>query len=173
VYNQHTFALPIFLKDALGGDAGPKAYGIVMTANGLTVVLLTGIVVFFSRKLPSLAAVALASVFYAVGFGAYGFVAGLPLATGATIIWTIGEILGATNGNAFIAERAPPAHRSRINSAVSLAHISGNAMAPLVAGPVSRVFGSAAVWPLVAALSLVSAVAYLAIHRLDSRRSAR
>ncbi|MGD9939226.1 MAG: MFS transporter [Clostridia bacterium] len=172
VYNQHTFALPIFLKDALGGDAGPKAYGIVMTANGLTVVLLTGIVVFFSRKLPSLAAVALASVFYAVGFGAYGFVAGLPLAIGATIIWTIGEILGATNGNAFIAERAPPAHRSRINSAVSLAHISGNAMAPLVAGPVSRVFGSAAVWPLVAALSLVSAVAYLAIHRLDTRRSA-
>jgi MFS family permease len=173
VYNQHTFALPIFLKDALGGDAGPKAYGIVMTANGLTVVLLTGIVVFLSRKLPSLAAVALASVYYAVGFGAYGFVDGLPLAIGATVIWTIGEILGATNGNAFIAERAPPAHRSRINSAVSLAHIGGNAMAPLVAGPVSRAFGSAAVWPLVAALSLVSGVAYLAIHRMDSRRSER
>ncbi|OHD80939.1 MAG: hypothetical protein A3J97_02020 [Spirochaetes bacterium RIFOXYC1_FULL_54_7] len=173
VYNQHTFALPIFLKDALGGDAGPKAYGFVMTANGLTVVLLTGIVVFFSRKMPSLAAVALASVFYAVGFGAYRFVGGLPLAIGATVIWTIGEILGATNGNAFIAERAPPAHRSRINSAVSLAHISGNAMAPLVAGPVSRAFGSAAVWPIVAVLSLVSAIALLAIHRLDSQRSTR
>ncbi|MFH2115719.1 MAG: MFS transporter [Spirochaetota bacterium] len=172
VYNQHTFALPIFLKDALGGDTGPKAYGFVMTANGLTVVLLTGIVVFFSRKMPSLAAVALGSVFYAVGFGTYRFVEGLPLAIGATVIWTIGEILGATNGNAFIAERAPPAHRSRINSAVSLAYIAGNAMAPLVAGPVSRSFGSAAVWPMVAVLSLVSAIALLAIHRQDSRRSA-
>ena len=173
VYNQHTFALPIFLKDALGGEAGPKAYGFVMTANGLTVVLLTGLVIYFSRRLPSLAAVALASVFYAVGFGAYCFVGGLSLAIGATVIWTIGEILGATNGNAFIAERAPPAHRSRINSAVSLAHIAGNALAPLVAGPVSRTFGSAAVWPMVAVLSLVSAIVLLAIHRLDKRHRAR
>lgn len=173
VYNQHTFALPIFLKDALGPDAGPKAYGFVMTANGLTVVLLTGIVVFLSRKMPSLAAVALASVFYAAGFGAYRFVGGLGLAIGATVIWTIGEILGATNGNAFIAERAPPAYRSRINSAVSLAHVVGNALAPLVAGPVSRSFGSAAVWPMVAVLSLVSALAVLAIHRQDSRSRVR
>jgi MFS family permease len=173
VYNQHTFALPIFLKDALGPETGPKAYGFVMTANGLTVVLLTGVVVFLSRRMPSLAAVALASVFYAVGFGAYRFVGGLSLAIGATVIWTIGEILGATNGNAFIAERAPPAYRSRINSAVSLAHVAGNAMAPLVAGPVSRSFGSAAVWPLVAVLSLVSALAVLAIHQQDKRRTAR
>jgi MFS family permease len=173
VYNQHTFALPIFLKDALGPATGPRAYGFVMTANGLTVVLLTGIVVYFSRKIPSLAAVALASVFYAVGFGAYRFVGGLPLAIGATVIWTIGEILGATNGNAFIAERAPPAYRSRINSAVSLAHVAGNALAPLVAGPVSRSFGSAAVWPMVAVLSLVSALAVLAIHHQDKRNRAR
>jgi MFS family permease len=173
VYNQHTFALPIFLKDALGPDTGPKAYGFVMTANGLTVVLLTGLVVFFSRKMPSLAAVALASVFYAVGFGTYRFVGGLPLAIGATVIWTIGEILGATNGNAFIAERAPPAYRSRINSAVSLAHVGGNALAPLVAGPVSRSFGSAAVWPMVAVLSLVSALAVWAIHLQDRRSGIR
>jgi MFS family permease len=144
-----------------------------MTANGLTVVLLTGFVVFFSRKMPSLAAVALASVFYAVGFGTYRFVGGLPLAIGATVIWTIGEILGATNGNAFIAERAPPAYRSRINSAVSLAHVGGNALAPLVAGPVSRSFGSAAVWPLVAVLSLVSALAVWAIHLQDRRSGIR
>lgn len=172
VYSQHTFALPVFLKDVLGEEAGPKAYGFVMTANGLTVVLLTGLVIYFSRKLPSLAAVALASVFYAAGFGIYRFVGGLPLAIGATVIWTIGEILGATNGNAFIAEHAPPAHRSRINSAVSLAQIAGSAMAPLVAGPVSRSFGSAAVWPMVAVLALVSAIVLLVIHRLDSRTRA-
>ncbi|MBU0934908.1 MAG: MFS transporter [Spirochaetes bacterium] len=169
VYNQHTFALPIFLKDALGAEAGPKAYGFVMTANGLTVVALTAVVVLFSRRLPSLAAVALASVFYAVGFGAYAFVGGLGLALGATVIWTIGEILGATNGNAFIAERAPPAYRSRINSAISLAYIAGNAAAPLVAGPVSRAYGSHAVWPMIALLSLLSAAITLAIHLIDKR----
>lgn len=173
VYNQHTFALPIFLKDALGTEAGPKAYGFVMTANGLTVVALTAVVVLFSRKLPSLAAVALASVFYAVGFGAYAFVGGLGLALGATVIWTIGEILGATNGNAFIAERTPPAYRSRINSAISLAYIAGNAAAPLVAGPVSRIYGSHAVWPMIAVLSLISAAVTLAIHLVDKRSRKR
>jgi MFS family permease len=173
VYNQHTFALPIFLKDAMGPDLGPKAYGFVMTANGLSVVVLTAFITLLSRRLPSLAAVALASVFYAVGFGAYYWVGGLPLALGATVIWTIGEILGATNGNAFVAERSPPAHRSRINSALSLSYIAGNALAPLVAGPVSRHYGSAAVWPLVAVLSLLSALFIYGIHRLDRRRAAQ
>lgn len=172
VYNQHTFALPVFLKDALGAEAGPKAYGMVMTANGLTVVVLTGLVVLCSRRLPSLLAVALASVFYVVGFGAYAFVGGLGIALGATVVWTIGEILGATNGNAFIAERAPPAYRSRINSATSLAHIVGNALAPLVAGPVSRNWGSTAVWPMVAVMAAVSALMVLGIHLLDRKRGA-
>ncbi|HAP42773.1 MAG: hypothetical protein A2087_04700 [Spirochaetes bacterium GWD1_61_31] len=170
VYNQHTFALPIFLKDAMGPELGPKAYGFVMTANGLSVVVLTAFITLLSRRLPSLAAVALASVFYAGGFGAYYWVGGLPLAIGATVIWTIGEILGATNGNAFVAERSPPAHRSRINSALSLSYIAGNALAPLVAGPVSRHYGSAAVWPMVAALALLSALFIFGIHRLDRRR---
>jgi len=71
VYNQHTFALPIFLKDALGTVAGPRAYGIVMMTNGLTVVALTALVVLASRRLRSLSAVALSSAFYAVGFGSY------------------------------------------------------------------------------------------------------
>ncbi|PKL09544.1 MAG: hypothetical protein CVV51_03280 [Spirochaetae bacterium HGW-Spirochaetae-7] len=168
VYNQHTFALPIFLKDALGRDVGPKAFGAVMMTNGLTVVALTAAVVFLSKRLRSLTAVALASVFYAVGFGAYWFVGGIPLALGATVVWTIGEILGSTNGNAFVAEHAPPAFRSRVNSVVSFAYIAGNALAPLVAGPIARSFGSAAVWPFVAACALVSAVYMFGVDRLGT-----
>lgn len=168
VYNQHTFALPIFLKDALGSEAGPKAFGAAMMTNGLTVVALTAAVVFLSKRLRSLTAVALASVFYAVGFGAYWFVGGIPLALGATVIWTIGEILGSTNGNAFVAEHAPPAYRSRVNSVVSFAYIAGNALAPLVAGPIARSFGSAAVWPFVAVCAFVSAAYMFGVDRLDA-----
>jgi len=171
VYNQHTFALPVFLADSLGAEAGPRAYGMVMTTNGLTVVVLTAFVTWVSRRLPSLAAVAGASVFYAVGFGAYWFVGGLPVALGATALWTVGEILGATNSNAFIAERAPPAHRSRVNSAISLCHIVGNAAAPLAAGPLAKALGSRAVWPFVAVLALASAASMAWVHRFDMRRN--
>lgn len=167
VYNQHTFALPIFLKDALGAEAGPKAYGVVMMTNGLTVVALTALVVLVSRRLRSLSAVALSSAFYAVGFGSYWFVGGLHVAVMATIVWTIGEILGSTNGNAFIAERSPPAFRSRINSAVSFCYIAGNALAPLAAGPIARAYGSTSVWPFVAACALVAAAFMYGVDRLD------
>lgn len=169
VYNQHTFALPIFLKDALGTESGPKAYGVVMMTNGLTVVALTALVVLISRRLRSLSAVALSSAFYAIGFGSYWFVGGLHVAVLATIVWTIGEILGSTNGNAFIAERSPPAFRSRINSAVSFCYIAGNALAPLAAGPIARAYGSASVWPFVAVCALVSAAFMFGVDRLDKR----
>jgi len=177
VYNQHTFALPIFLNDALGDVAGPRVFGAAMMTNGLTVVALTALVVLASRRLRSLASVALASVFYAVGFGAYYLVGGpgygAPLALAATVVWTIGEILGSTNGNAFIAERAPPAFRSRVNSAVSFCYIGGNALAPLVAGPLARSYGSAAVWPFVAACAMASAAFMLGVDRLDKKTGAR
>ena len=171
VYNQHTFALPIFLNDVLGNVDGPRVFGAAMMTNGLTVVALTAVVVLISRRLSSLSAVALASVFYAVGFGAYFFVGGVPLVLGATVVWTIGEILGSTNGNAFIAERAPPAFRSRINSAVSFSYIAGSALAPLAAGPIARAYGSAAVWPFVAVCSLMAATYMFAVNRLDMKAS--
>lgn len=173
VYGQQSFALPLYLKDIMGDVAGPKAFGAVMTTNGLTVVAMTALVVLLSKRLRSLTAVALSFAFYAVGFGAYGLGSGLPWMLASTFVWTLGEILGATNGNAFIAERAPATHRSRINSAISLAHVSGSALAPLVAGPLAAAKGSAAVWPVVAACAAVGAAYQFGIDYLDARRGRR
>lgn len=177
VYNQHTFALPVFLNDTLGEVSGPTVFGAAMMTNGLTVVALTALVVLASRRLRSLASVALASVFYAVGFGAYYLVGGsgygVPLALGATVVWTVGEILGSTNGNAFVAEKAPPAYRSRVNSVVSFSYIAGSALAPLAAGSIARSYGSAAVWPFVAACAALSAAFMYGVDRLDRKAGAR
>jgi MFS family permease len=172
VYGQQSFALPVFLNGAFGVEGGPKAYGTVMMVNGVTVVTMTAVVVLVSKRLRSLSAVAVSSLFYAVGFGSYWFVGGLPLAMIATFIWTIGEILGATNGNVFIAERSPETHRSRVNSVISFGYIVGSALAPLAAGPIAASRGSAAVWPFVAVCALVSAAYQFGIDRLDRRRRA-
>lgn len=171
IYAQHSFALPVYLKDGLGPELGPKLFGSAMTTNGLTVVLLTSLVTLLSRRLPSLAAVSLSYLFYAAGFGGYALsLSALPI-LGMTAFWTVGEILGATNGNAFIAERSPPEFRARINSFISVCHVAGGAMGPLVAGAVSDARGSAAVWPFVAVLSLLSAGFSLFIYRGDTIRS--
>lgn len=167
IYNQHTFALPVFLKDILGQDAGPKAYGMVMSANGLTVVAFTIPVMFLAKRMSNLSAIALSCAFYVFGFGSYWFARSLPLVLMSTVLWTVGEILGATSGNAFVAEHAPPAHRSRVNSAVSLAYIAGNAAAPLAAGPMARSYGSRSVWPLTSAMSALATVAFIGLRMFE------
>jgi len=160
--HEHWHPNPVFYYKPGGGplfDMGPY--------------YLTALVAFVSKRMAALAAVALGSVFYAAGFGGYYFALTVPLVIAMTVIWTVGEILGATNGNAFIAERAPPAYRSRINSAISLCYIVGNTLSPLAAGPLVRRFGSASLWPIIAILSLASALVIYGIHVFDGRGKRR
>jgi MFS family permease len=169
VYAQHTFALPYFLKDLLGEVGGPKAFGTVMAVNGLTVVLFTVPIALLTKRVPTLVGIVLSSLIYIVGFGSYAFAHGLPFILGATAFWTLGEILGATNGNAFVAERAAPSHRARINSVISAGYIAGSALAPLAAGLVTRTWGTRMVWLPVAGVAALTTVGYLALHRYDQR----
>ncbi|MCX7023361.1 MAG: MFS transporter [Spirochaetes bacterium] len=171
VYNQQNFALPVLLGKLFGDDEGPRNYGFLMMTNGLTVVAFTAAVTLVSRKLPSLASCGLGSVFYAVGFGAYAFATGLPSVLVFTFIWTLGEILGATNSNAFIAERAPPSHRSRINSIISFCYVAGNALSPLAAGFLVRLAGPRAVWLPVGGIAALTAAAIFVLLWFDQRRT--
>ncbi len=170
VYNQHTFALPLFLQDLLGPDAGPKGFGAVMAANGLTVVACTALVAALSHRWPALLSVAAGTLFYALGFGAYALARGLVPVLVCTVVWTLGEILGATNTNAFIAERAPATHRGRINSAVSFCYFLGNALAPLASGPFIRALGSRAVWWPIGVLAGLGALGGAALYAWDRGR---
>lgn len=170
VYNQHTFALPLFLKDLFGPEAGPRAFGAAMAVNGLTVVVCTALVTAASHRWPALLAAAAGSVFYLLGFGAYALAAGLIPVLACTFAWTIGEILGATNNNVFIAERSPASHRGRINSAISFCYILGNALAPLVSGPAMEALGSRAIWGPIGFLAGVGALGLAALHVWDRSR---
>jgi MFS family permease len=170
VYNQHTFALPLFLKDMFGPEAGPRAFGAAMAVNGLTVVVCTALVTAASHRWPALLAAAAGSVFYLVGFGAYALATGLVPVLACTFAWTIGEILGATNNNVFIAERSPASHRGRINSAISFCYILGNALAPLVSGPAMDALGSRAIWGPIGFLAGVGALGLAALHVWDRNR---
>lgn len=170
VYNQHTFALPLFLKDLLGPDAGPKAFGAAMAVNGMTVVACTALVTAASHRWPALLAAAAGSLFYFLGFGAYALAWRLLPVLACTFAWTLGEILGATNTNAFIAERAPASHRGRINSAVSFCYILGNALAPLAAGPAMKAFGSRAIWGPIGLLAGLGALGLAVLYVWDRSR---
>lgn len=167
VYNQHLFALPVFLKDLLGQDSGPRTFGAAMAVNGLTVVVCTALVTAASRRLPALAAVASGLGLYALGFGSYALASGAPMVLASTFVWSVGEILCSTNINVFVAGRAPASHRSRVNGAVSFCTYVGNTVAPLVAGPAMKTLGSRALWAPVGLLAALGALGFLVLHGSD------
>ena len=172
VYAQHQFSLPIFLESRLG-DAGPSAFGVAMTVNGLTVVACTALATLVTGRLPTLACMAVAGLLYAAGFGLLSFLApgaGIALVIASTFIWTLGEILSATNVNVFIASRSPSSHRSRLNSIVSLIAQTGSMLCPLVSGRFIAAHGSSAVWPAAACLGICGSALMLLLFAVDRSR---
>lgn len=172
VYAQHQFSLPIFLQSRMG-DRGASAFGSAMTTNGLTVVALTALVTLCTRRLSPLLCVSLAGLFYAVGFGLLSFLpigAGIGLVIASTVVWSVGEILSATNVNVYIAARSPSSHRARINSIVSLIGQAGSMLSPVVSGRYIERAGVSAVWPAAALLGAAAALLMLALWAAERTR---
>lgn len=174
VYSQAQFGLPIFLEKCFGAE-GPRLFGRAMTINGLTVVATTVFVTALTGRLHPLANMAIAAVLYALGFGLLGFVSpglasGELIVGASTVIWTLGEILAATNSNVFIAANAPKTHRSRFNSSVNWLSSMGSMLAPLIAGAYMASRGLASVWPLAALLGLSASVLMLFLYSADMKK---
>ncbi len=133
VYAQSTFALPLQMNEIFGSH-GPAYYGMNASFNALVVVVFTVFVTGLTVKNRPLINITLAGTLFAVGFGMVYYINALPLFFLATFIWTIGEILEATNVNVYIAAHAPVSHRARFNTIFMFLSGAGFAFAPKLAG---------------------------------------
>ncbi|HCM25003.1 MAG: hypothetical protein A2Z99_02915 [Treponema sp. GWB1_62_6] len=171
IYMQHLFGLPVFLNEKLG-ERGPAIYGMVMTTNGITVVTLTALVTFALIRLRSIANMAVAALFYSAGFGMLAFGATTFTVLASTVVWTIGEIISATNAQVFIAGHTPSSHRGRVNAFMSFVSGWGGTLCPVATGAYIDAFGSGALWPAVSGLALVAAFLMALIARADKSQAA-
>ena len=169
-YAQTHFSLPLQLT-RLFGESGAQTFGMLVSANGVVVIVLTTVVLHLSDRVPAALAVALSGVFYAVGFGMIGLVRTVPWLLASTLVWTVGEILGATGTGAYVANHSPMTHRGRINSVTPIIMFSGQAAGPPLAGWVIERFSLAAVWPATFVLGLAGAVLMGVLHLRERRRS--
>ncbi|WP_170240388.1 MFS transporter [Thermosediminibacter litoriperuensis] len=169
VYSQSTFSLPIYLKE-LFGDAGPKLYGSVMSANAVTVVVCTTLVTNLTSNLRSLINIAGAGMLYALGFGMIMFAKNPWILLLSTFIWTLGEILCAVNERAFIAEYTPASHRGRINAVIPLIMGAGFSISPWLTGMFLKYHGVRWVWPLSFFIAAFGATGMFALNLVDKRR---
>lgn len=165
VYTQHSFSLPMML-DQVFGSSGASNFGIIMSFNALTVIVMTMFVAHATRKWSPLSSMAFAGLLYALGFGMITFIHTLPLYILSAIIWTIGEIMIVTNFGVYIANNTPQNFRARFNAVTSLSWAIGAAMGTSLMGRYMDYLGLQAVWPLVAFLALLGS---LGIYLLNIR----
>ena len=131
VYTQMTFSLPLFLKDAFGSE-GAVMYGTTMTFNALVVIFGTTFIIGVTKNLKPILATLITAVLYALGFGGIYFGYAFYIVIITAFVWTVGEILGATNIDVYIANHTPMSHRGRVNSIVPIIMGAGHALSPLL-----------------------------------------
>jgi MFS family permease len=171
VYSQSGFSLPLQLA-ALFGEQGPRTYGQLITVNALVVIALTTVVLRLTQPLAPALTVAVSGLFFAAGFGLLGLVRSLPWLVLSTVIWTVGEILGATSASAYIAGHSPMTHRARVNSIAPLVMWSGQVIGPPLAGRLIERSSVNAVWPWTAYFSLAAAALLVLLYWREGRNAA-
>lgn len=169
VYAQMTFSLPLFMNEVFGPE-GPVLFGTAMSFNAVIVIVCTTFIITMTRKMKPILATLITAVLYAAGFGMLYFTSAFYLVIIAALVWTVGEILGATNIDVYISNHTPMSHRGRINSIVPVIMGAGHAVSPYLMGKFIESSSVRMVWPLCALIG-GTAAAGLFIMFLRERKN--
>lgn len=170
VYSQVGFGIPLQLADTFG-EKGSDYYGILMAVNAVVVVLLTTRLLKMTGPVLPVLTVAIAGIFYALGFGFLGRTDSFFLILLLTVLWTVGEILSATNASAYIANHAPITHRGRISAVAPLIMYSGEAAGPPLAGWFIDLFSVNRIWDIALIISLGASCFMFLLYALERHRN--
>ncbi len=171
VYLQLYSTFSVFLRDVHG--AGPRVYGLLMSLNATTVVLLQFWITRKLRVYPPMLIMALGTLFYMIGFGMFSFIAGLPLFAFAMLLITFGEMIVMPVSNALVARFAPEQMRGRYMAVFALCWQVPSAVGPWAAGIILDNFDPHLIWVLCAGISATAIAGFLLLHSFTRARFAR
>lgn len=158
VYSAIGFAIPIQMVKTFGEELGPRYFGYLMSFTGVVVVTLTIIIIKLTSKIRPILNVAIASAFYAIGLGMLGFINSFWLFILSGLIFTIGEIIEATNAGVYVANHSPINHRGRFNAIIPLVTGMGATFGPKIFGIVIDHRDLSTMWVLCFVLAMISSV---------------
>ena len=170
VYAQHRFTLPIQTGE-LFGQRGPALYGGLMTLNAVMVILLNAPLVAALKRFAPIVNVGIAGILYAAGFGMLAFVRAPWLFLVSTALWTLGEIVNATNESAYVANHTPMSHRGRFAAVLPVIGGLGYTISGPIGGRILEASGVPTMWA-VSGLVAAAASAGLFILAAAERRGA-
>ncbi len=119
-----------------------------------------------TQRLPRPPVMAFAHLLLGIGFGLTGLASTAWLLGATVVVWTLGEIVGAPVGSAYVTELAPPLMRGRYQGAWSMTFALGYVLGPALGAAAfgwrpAVLWGGCFVFALIAALL----VARLPRHR--------
>jgi MFS family permease len=171
-YIQMMTIFPVYIKNQY--QVPESQFGLIMAANAAMVVVfqypLTRIVGRY-RLAPTLASGAL---FTALGVGMVAVSSSFATFLLSMVVLTIGELIFAPSSIAFVAKVAPETMRGRYMGVYGMTLGLSFGLGPIVGGMINDNLSPVLIWPIMASVALVSAVAFLLIGRIatDERRLA-
>lgn len=159
-YQEISFILPLQFSKLFGIEAGSRYSGFLWSVNAIVCVTCTPLITSVCKKRNQLLNIAIATVFYSIGFGLNGMVHEILLFYGAVVVWTCGEILISTGSGVFIATYAPDTHRARFQSLYEMARGLGRGIGPNVFGMYLMTHSYSSTWRVIS-LICMGAVIYL------------
>lgn len=168
VYAQYPFCIPLQVGEIFSSN-GPVIYGKIMATNGFTVIIFTTLITRLTRKFSALQNIAVAGLFYGLGFGMMFFIKTFEMFIVATVIWTIGEIFQSTNSGVYLANHTPMSHRGRFNAVIPLITGAGFAIGPAVMGMYIKNRSVIYAWPISFALSITAAFLFYILFIVEKR----
>ncbi|MBI4377434.1 MAG: MFS transporter [Elusimicrobia bacterium] len=142
--------------------------GLLFSLNGLLVIAFQNLVSSRLSRLRITVAMALGSLFYAVGFTAVGFAGGFAAMVAAVTVITMGELAVMPGLHTLTANLAPERFRGRYMGLQGLAFEAGAAMGPLLGGLGLQYVSprwSAGPWVCVGMLSTLVGVGFYRLGR--------
>ncbi len=160
VMGQMASTLSIFAVDRIGFSYAQ--YGLLLTLNGLIVILFQYPMALSLRRIAKFRALILGSLLYLFGYLSYGWITQFGWALGAMAVITTGEIIHSPVTLSVIGELAPQDQRGRYMGFYGLSETIGIAMGPLVGGLLLDAFPSdlRLVWAPIASIALIAAIGY-------------
>jgi MFS family permease len=168
-YGQTTFGLTIYTARLFGPD-GASRFGLLMSLNAVVVLVSTAFMTRLTRRLSAPLTMGLGTALYTIGFAMLVFPLGMPLLAVSTVIWTLGEVLLATNFGAYLASQTPWNFRGRFQSYREMLGSTGRILSPVVFGAIIAGAGIHVSWLVTAVTALACTAGFVALHRRARQR---
>ncbi|NCC64625.1 MAG: MFS transporter, partial [Spirochaetia bacterium] len=144
-------------------------YGRMMALNGIVVVLFNPLLVSKLRRFHPLSNTVVSGLLYVVGFSLFAF-AKLPLVFYLlTVIFTLGEIISATNEHFYVANNTPISHRARFSAILPIIMGTGHAIAPMVGGMIIASHSMSLLWLSTGLAALIGTIGVLIIYLYEKK----